>query len=213
MPGSALLGDPPISDDDELIYNYFGGANSSSWTFLKEARTQSAPQHTQSFSIIIGNSFAILFTLIITTARLWVRKYHLRAFGVDDFLIIPAAMGCVTFLSLQIVEAVVGGLGKRRLSWTYQEYAWSDQVCCIVSSGRGLNVVNLNAAFKDYGAGFFPCSVQCQNFYHARKSKDNGDHFKEMADCSLGLPLIPCLRHAHSGFAPDLRVLASCNLL
>ena len=161
MPGSALLGEQPISDDDKLIYNLFSTANSSFLNDLKTARIQNAPQENKSSSIIIGISFAIFFTLIITTARLWVRRYHLRAFGVDDFLIIPAAMGCVTFLGLQIAEGVVGGLGKPIYSCTYQEYAWDDQVRCIVALERGLNVADLNLAFKNYGAGFLLRRLRC----------------------------------------------------
>lgn len=146
MPNSALLGAQPISNDDELIYKGLGGANSSFLEFVKAARVQGAPQQTRSHIMFVGASFAIIFALIITTARLWVRKYCLRAFGVDDILIIPAVVGCVTFLCLQIVQEVPGCVGRHVYACTYREYELVALVRLAIASKSVFNVANSRPA-------------------------------------------------------------------
>jgi hypothetical protein len=42
--------------------------------------------------MVIGASFAIALVVIITSARLLVRKFYTRSFGLDDWVIIPAAV-------------------------------------------------------------------------------------------------------------------------
>lgn len=146
MPNSALLGAQPISNDDELIYKALGGANSSFLEFVKAAGVQGASQQTRSSVMIAGASFAILFALVITTARFWVRKCCLRAFGVDDILIIPAVVSCVTFLCLQIVQEGAGCVGKHVYACTYREYEWFALVRFAIAPRSILKVANSRPA-------------------------------------------------------------------
>lgn len=129
---SALIGAPPVSSGDKLIYKALAELSP---IILKEAQTaqvQHAPHQTRAPNMIVGGSFAILLVMIITLARLWVRKYRSRAIGADDILIIPAAIGCVAYISLDIAQESAGCLGKHIYECTYQEFRWFYELahCC-----------------------------------------------------------------------------------
>ncbi|KAL8825469.1 MAG: hypothetical protein Q9191_004401, partial [Dirinaria sp. TL-2023a] len=153
----------PISNDDELIYKALGGANSSFLEFIQAAGVQGAPQQTRSPGMIVGAAFAILFAFIITTARLWVRKFYLRAFGVDDILIIPAAVGCVTYLCVEIVQEVAGCVGQHIYAFDLYTLYALDTVdiffATIVASLPALNgifdqaIKNVSKIGSDIGVG------------------------------------------------------------
>ena len=74
--------------------------------------------------MIVGLSFAIALVMLVTCARLYTRKFRKRAFGADDIVIIPGAIGCVAYLSLIIGQATVGCLGKHLYDCTYEEVGW-----------------------------------------------------------------------------------------
>lgn len=62
--------------------------------------------------MIIGSSIAIALVLFITCSRLWARKFRSRALGADDVVMVPAAIGCIMYLALNIVSESDGCLGQ-----------------------------------------------------------------------------------------------------
>lgn len=128
MPGSVLIGEEPIRQDDKLIHKAISELSPAILKLSKAARAQNAPYQTRAPSMITGSSFALILLLIITTARLWVRGHRSRAFGADDYAIIPGALGCVAYLSLNIAQESAGCLGKHIYHCTYQEFRWFYEV-------------------------------------------------------------------------------------
>lgn len=126
MSNSALLGQQPTSYNDELVYK--GLLESSPLFFKGLAKLPHASHHSRAPSMIIGSSFAIAFAIIITCSRLWIRIYRSRAFGADDVVIIPATVGCLAYLSLDIASERVGCLGKHIYYCTYEELGWFYEV-------------------------------------------------------------------------------------
>ncbi|KAI4217985.1 MAG: hypothetical protein L6R36_009180 [Xanthoria steineri] len=124
MPESALIGEEPIGQDDKLIHKALSELSPAILKLSKAARAHHAPYQTRAPSMITGSSFALLLLLVITTARLWVRGHRSRAFGADDYAIIPGALGCMAYLSLVIAQETAGCLGKNIYHCTYQEFRW-----------------------------------------------------------------------------------------
>ena len=94
MSNAALLGQPPITYNDKLVYKALLILSPSSINPDKKypfgpPPPANAPYQTRSPSMIIGTSFAIAFALLITGARLFVRRSR-NNFGLDDLVIIPA---------------------------------------------------------------------------------------------------------------------------
>lgn len=119
MSPSALMGQPPISENDKLVYK--GLMEISPLTIKGLSLISHKSRHSRAPSMIIGTSFAIAFAIIITCARLWVRLFRSRAFGADDIVIIPACIGCVAYLSVDIATERVGCLGRHLYTCTYME--------------------------------------------------------------------------------------------
>lgn len=95
---SALLGQTPISYDDELIYRGLlilspSQINPNESLPFGPPAPSPPPDEDRSRTLLIGEAFAIFFALAFTISRLIVRKYYTRCFGIDDWLIIP---GCVS---------------------------------------------------------------------------------------------------------------------
>lgn len=122
MPDSALVGQQPTSYNDKLVYK--GLLETSPLFFKGLSKLPHVSHHNRASSMIIGSSFAIAFALIITCSRLWVRVFRSRAFGADDVVIIPAAIGCVAYLALDIASERAGCLGKHIYDCTYEEIGW-----------------------------------------------------------------------------------------
>ena len=121
MPTSAFVGQHPVSINDKLVHR--GILLVLGPSFLKKVtELPHTSQQNKASSLIIGSSFAIILIILITCSRLWVRKFRLRSFKADDWVIIPAAIGCVTFLSSTIAIAKVGCLGKHVQDCTYDEF-------------------------------------------------------------------------------------------
>lgn len=95
MATSVLLGLPPVTHDDKLIYKAL--LETSPLLSKVNPPPPGAPHENKAPRAIIGTFFALAFASIITCTRLWVRKYRTHAFGADDMVIIPAAIGCVTY--------------------------------------------------------------------------------------------------------------------
>ena len=95
MPGSALLGHPPQTGRDALIYKALLIISPSSINPDKKhpfgpPAPPNAHYQSRATSMIIGVSFAIALVVLITGARLYVRRFVTRAFSLDDWVIIPA---------------------------------------------------------------------------------------------------------------------------
>ena len=131
MSESVLIGEEPIRQDDKLIHKALNELSPAILKLSKAARAHHAPSQTRAPSMITGSSFALLLLLVITTARLWVRGHRSRAFGADDYAIIPGALGCVVYLSLLIAQESAGCLGKNIYHCTYQEFRWFYEVCYV----------------------------------------------------------------------------------
>lgn len=126
MLDSALLGQQPTSDNDNLVYK--GLLETSPLFFHGLSKISHVSHHSRAPSMIIGTSFAIAFAIIITCSRLWIRMFRSRAFGADDIVIIPAAIGCVAYLALVIASERAGCLGKHIYDCTYKELGWFYEV-------------------------------------------------------------------------------------
>lgn len=122
MPHSALVGQQPISYNDELVYK--GLYRALPLLFEKLSQIPRVSHQSRASSLIIGSSFAIAIAIIITCSRLWARTFRSRAFGADDVVIIPAAIGCVVSLALSIASETAGCLGKHVFDCTYEEIDW-----------------------------------------------------------------------------------------
>ena len=126
MSPSALLGQSPISSNDELVYK---GLLETSPGILKALPLlPHVFNQSRAPSMIIGSSFAIALAIIITCARLWVRMFRTRAFGADDVVIIFACIGCVAYLALDIASETAGCLGKHIYNCTYEEFGYFYEV-------------------------------------------------------------------------------------
>lgn len=134
---SALLGLPPATNEDKLVYKFL--AQSSPRLLKVNPSPPGLPHQDRARGMITGTSFAIAFAIIITCTRIWVRIHRKHAFGADDAVIIPAALGCVAYLSLNIATEAASCLGKHVYDCTYQEFRWfrevSDSQSLCISSG------------------------------------------------------------------------------
>lgn len=119
MSPSALMGQPPISENDKLVYKAL--MEFSPLTIKGLSLISHKSHHSRAPGMILGTSFAIAFVIIITCTRLWVRLFRSRVFGADDVVIIPACIGCVAFLSMLIAMESVGCLGRHLYNCTYKE--------------------------------------------------------------------------------------------
>ena len=72
--------------------------------------------------IITCMSLAIALILLITGTRLCLRVFRKdHRMGYDDIVIIPAAIGALSWYSLMIAMAIYGGAGKPIYEITYDE--------------------------------------------------------------------------------------------
>jgi len=92
------------------------------YPFAPPATANSPPSRTK--YMIIGQSFAIAVIAIITISRLLTRKFYLRSWGMDDWVIIPGILGGIAYLCLDIVAVSKGCLGKHQWDCTYEELGW-----------------------------------------------------------------------------------------
>ena len=126
MSPSALLGQPPISYNDRLVYNAL--LEVAPLVIKSGAKLPHVSHHSRAPSMIAGSSVAIALIVLITCSRLWVRIFRKGAFGADDAVIVPAAIGCVAYLACDIASETAGCLGKHLYNCTYQEFGWFYEV-------------------------------------------------------------------------------------
>ena len=94
MSQSAFLGEPPVTNNDRLIYKALLILSPSSINPDKRypfgpPPPANASHETRRISMVTGTSIAIALAVLITGARLYVRKTK-KNFGLDDWAIIPA---------------------------------------------------------------------------------------------------------------------------
>ena len=115
MPLLALMGQPPISKNDQLIHKFVPELPESH-VLLPRGPHNRAP------SMIIGSSLAFALLIISISARLWVRLFGSRALGADDIVIVPASIGCMVYLSSTIARKAVGCSGRHLVDFTPMLY-------------------------------------------------------------------------------------------
>ena len=101
MAKSVLLGLPPITHDNKLIYNAL--AETSPLLLKMNPAPPGTPHEDKAPRIIIRTSIVLALAVIIDYTRLWVRRYRIYVFGPNDIVILPAAIGCVLYLSINII--------------------------------------------------------------------------------------------------------------
>ena len=141
MSKSAFVGQPPATIDDRLIIRGYARA-------LDVAENMSDPTqvfHLYAVKSIDGTSdvsknpilitcmtLAIALTFLITGTRFYLRVFRKDlSIGYDDLVIIPAAIGALSWYSLMIALAIHGGAGKPIYDITYYELNYFYQVSLV----------------------------------------------------------------------------------
>lgn len=133
MKSSALIGQPPNNQDDywiikglERLVKIPDGIVDPSQGFPMQL--QPPPNYkyeTRGPGMVAGVSVAIVFVILITSTRLGLRAFRKDLkWGLDDWLIIPAAIGAIGWLGCVIGMVTHGGNGKHLWDVTYLEYYW-----------------------------------------------------------------------------------------
>ena len=131
MSNSAFVGQPPATIDDRLIIRGYARTLDVAENMLDPTQVfplcvgksiDGANDVSKNSSIITCLGLAIALTLFITGTRLCLRVFwkDLRM-GYDDLVIIPAAIGALSWYSLMIAMAIYGGAGKPVYDITYCE--------------------------------------------------------------------------------------------
>nr|POE93238.1 methyltransferase ausd [Quercus suber] len=137
MTGSALLGSPPNNKDDALIRKGLLRLSPSELNPLPglpfgPPRPAGAVYESWAESVQIGLAFSIFLVIFFTVARLSVRRFYTHSLGLDDLFIVPAALGCVVYLTLTILQSAPGCLGTHIWDCTYSGianyYKWAQTV-------------------------------------------------------------------------------------
>ena len=87
--------------------------------------------------MIASTSVAMALVILITGARLYLRYFRrdLKV-GIDDFVIVPAALVTMAYFALAIGMVVYGGAGKHIYDMTYEEVNWFYEVRSLWKSWR-----------------------------------------------------------------------------
>ena len=90
--------------------------------------------------MIASTSVALALVILITGARLCLRFFRrdLKV-GIDDFVIVPAALTAVAYFALAIGMVVYGGAGKHIYDLTYEEIDWFYEVRSSLGNCWGLS--------------------------------------------------------------------------
>ena len=139
MPDSAPVGLTPITASDKVIYRAIEEVYPALFTIVPPKGPVSHQK--RATGMIAGTSFAIAFVIIITGMRVWTRLFRTHAFGADDVVIIPAAVGCLAYLSLCIAQQTAGCLGSHLWDCTYREFGWFYEVRVYRRLGQSLGRV------------------------------------------------------------------------
>ena len=90
--------------------------------------------------MIASIAVAMALVILITGARLCLRCFRrdLKV-GIDDFVIVPAALTAIAYFALAIGMVVYGGAGKHIYDMTYEEAEWFYKVRSPLGKGWGLS--------------------------------------------------------------------------
>ncbi|PVI02558.1 hypothetical protein DM02DRAFT_653378 [Periconia macrospinosa] len=126
---SALMGQAPLSHDDYLIRRALvivapSQLNPNKSEPFGPPRPDGYEFETHAPSLRLGEGVAIFFMILFTAARLYVRKFRSKRFGIDDWIIIPGALGALVYMCLDVVSDTKGCLGKHLYDCTYKEVYW-----------------------------------------------------------------------------------------
>ena len=98
MSQSAFLGDPPVTSDDKLIHlaiKYIAGSlffPDKSHPYGAPKPSLDAPNEYNGYRVKGAAASMIVFVILITVGRFWIRKRQKLNYGVDDYMVIPAAV-------------------------------------------------------------------------------------------------------------------------
>ena len=131
MSNSAFVGQPPATIDDQLIIRGYARTLDGAENMLDPTQVfplyaiksiDGANDVSKDSSIITCMSLAIALILLMTGTRLCLRVFRkdLRM-GYDDLVIIPAAIGALSWYILMIAMAIYGGAGRPIYEITYYE--------------------------------------------------------------------------------------------
>lgn len=95
---SALLGHPPISDTDKLIRRGLvivapSQLNPNKSMPFGPPRPNNYEFETHAPSLRSGQGIAIFFVILFTSLRIYTRLFRAKHFGIDDWMIVPGAVG------------------------------------------------------------------------------------------------------------------------
>ncbi|KAI9808699.1 MAG: hypothetical protein M1825_003851 [Sarcosagium campestre] len=128
MIDSALIGDPPATQDDYYIVKGMLVVAKSTkdprqGVALPPTRPQNPSYDDEGGKVLAGLIVAITLIIVITGGRILARRWHkLSALGWDDLLIIFAAAGAVTWFSIVIAMVRQAGVGRHIYNVTYHEW-------------------------------------------------------------------------------------------
>lgn len=145
MSNSAFVGQPPATVEDQLIIR--GYVRTLGVTENKLDPTELFPLYAakstdgandvpKNSSIITCMSLAIALIFLMTGTRLCLRVFWKDlSMGYDDLVIIPAAIGALSWYSLMIALATYGGAGKPIYDITYCElnYFYRVSLCLLAA--------------------------------------------------------------------------------
>lgn len=117
MVNSALVGEPPATDDDFYIVRgvlrTYGldNLNASAGLMFSIQRPENPPDESKKPAILAGMILVILAIVVPTVARVIIRLKGARTqFGADDLAIIAAAVSRLVHLTqLMLTLVVIGG--------------------------------------------------------------------------------------------------------
>ena len=131
MANSALVGQPPATNDDRLIIRGYARTldviedmlDPTQIFPLYAVKSMDGAGDISNNSILITcMTLAIALILLMTGTRLYLRVFWKDlSMGYDDLVIIPAAIGASSWYSLMIALAIYGGAGKHIYDITYSE--------------------------------------------------------------------------------------------
>ena len=146
MSNSAFVGQPPATIEDQLIIRGYVRTlgvienNLDATEVFPSYAAKSidgANEVSKNSSIITCMSLAIALISLMAGTRLCLRVFWKDlSMGYDDFVIIPAAIGALSWCSLMIALATYGGAGKSIYDITYCELDYFYRVSLCILAAR-----------------------------------------------------------------------------
>lgn len=131
MSNSAFVGQSPATIDDRLIIRGYARTLGVAENMLDPTQVfplyavgsiNTASDFSNNSTLVTCMGLAIALILLITGTRLGLRVFWKDlSMGYDDLVIIPAAIGALSWYNLMIALAIYGGAGKPIYEITYYE--------------------------------------------------------------------------------------------